>query len=95
MKKVALMVVVLFVSGCATQNYNINGGNSSSIAKEDMQHFFISGLGQMKDMDAAQICGGADKVAMVQSHLTFLDGFLGVLTFGIYTPRTARVYCTG
>ncbi len=39
--------------------------------------------------------GGADKVAMVQSHVTFLDGFLGAITFGIYTPRSARVYCTG
>jgi hypothetical protein len=95
MRKSALVLAVLFLSGCATQTYNIHGGNSSNIKKEDMQHFFISGLGQEKDMDAAQICGGADKVAMVQSHLTFLDGFLGTVTFGIYTPRSARVYCTG
>jgi len=24
---------------------------------------------------------------------TFVNGLLGVVTFGIYTPREARVYC--
>jgi hypothetical protein len=95
MKKPALILAMLLLGGCATQTYNIHGGNTSTIKKEDMQHFFISGLGQEKSMDAAQICGGPEKVAMVQSHLNFLDGFLGAITWGIYTPRSARVYCTG
>ncbi len=44
-------------------------------------------------MDATEIFDGADKILKVSSRLTFLDGFLGVLTQGIYTPRTATVEC--
>ncbi|RLL49982.1 hypothetical protein D8Y20_12415 [Mariprofundus sp. EBB-1] len=59
-----------------------------------MQTFFISGLGQSKEMDAAQICGGADKVAKVEAQQSAMNIVLGILTAGIYTPRDARVYCS-
>jgi hypothetical protein len=39
-------------------------------------------------------CGGADKVAKVEAYITFWDGLLGAVTWGIYTPHTAKVYCT-
>jgi len=41
----------------------------------------------------ANICGGADKVAKVQSKLEPKDLFFGIITLGIYTPHTANVYC--
>jgi len=78
-------------TGCAKQTFNVNG--SGTLAKEEMQTFFISGLGQSKEMNAASICGGADKVARVEAQLTPLNIVLSMLTFGIYTPREARVYC--
>lgn len=82
------------VSGCAQQTFKINGA-AEGVAKEDtMQPFFIAGIGQTQKMDAAAICGGASKVAAVESQTTFLDGVMGMLTWGIYTPRDARVYCT-
>ena len=56
-------------------------------------HFFIAGLGQEKVLDAAEICGGVDKVVKVESQLTFINGLLGLITLGIYTPRDAKIYC--
>ena len=61
--------------------------------KEVMQTFFVSGTGQEQELDAADICGGVDKVARVESELSFLNGFLGSLTGGLYTPRQAKVFC--
>ena len=53
----------------------------------------LQALGQEQDVDAAAVCGGADKIARVQVEQTGLDVLLGGLTSGVYTPRTARVYC--
>ncbi|MDQ6961439.1 MAG: Bor family protein [Mariprofundaceae bacterium] len=93
MKNLILALALIAMTGCATQSFTLHNSGSGTLSKEDSQSFFISGLGQEKQFNAATICGGADKVAKVEVELTFLDGFLGGLTLGIYTPRTARVYC--
>lgn len=94
MKKfIIALVVSVALSGCATQTFTLNGSGGDVPDQEMMQPFFIGGLGQVQEMDAAKICGGADKVAKVETHLTFIDGLLGGLSTGLFTPRTARVYC--
>ena len=96
MKKIILsMLVALVITGCATQTFQINKDVTASTTptKEDRQAFFVSGLGQTQTMNAASICGDASKIIKVEAEHTFLDGFLGFLSGGIYTPRMARVYC--
>ena len=56
-------------------------------------HFFVSEL-QKKLVDAAKICGGAENVAKTETQQTFVNGLLGFITLGIYTPLEARVYCS-
>lgn len=94
MKVFGIVVLSLVLTSCATQSYVVNGGGDTVPTQETMQPFFVSGLGQTQEIDAAAICGRADKVARVESHMNFLNGLLGGLTFGIYTPRQAKVYCT-
>ena len=95
MNKVILLIFVsIVIGGCSTQTYIVNGGSSAEPTKEEMQAFFVYGLGQEIEVNASDVCGGPEKVAKVESKLTFLDGFLGTITFGIYTPRTSKVYCT-
>ncbi|MFV2774267.1 Bor family protein [Escherichia coli] len=57
-------------------------------------HFFVSGIGQEKTVDAAKICGGAENVVKTETQQTFVNGLLGFITLGIYTPLEARVYCS-
>lgn len=59
----------------------------------ESQTFFVSGIGQEKSVDAAQVCNGAANVAKVQTVQSPKDIVFGLVTFGIYTPRTATVYC--
>lgn len=94
MKKLMIIAAVTtaVLSGCATQRFEMNPG-SGSVRSDEMQTFFISGLGQTQTVDAAKICGGAAKVHSVEAEMTFLNGLIGSLTFGIYTPRQARVTC--
>ena len=63
--------------------------------KEVTPHFFISGLGQSKIIDAAAVCRSADKVVRVEVQHTFLNGLLGTVTSSIYTLREVRAYCAG
>ena len=43
-------------------------------------------------VDAAKICGGAENTATELK--TFVNGLLGFITLGIYTPLEARRYCS-
>lgn len=95
MRILATVVIAFVVTGCATQTYHLNKASQSQLRDQEMQHFFVNGIGQEKQVNAAQVCGGIDKVAKVESHQRFVDGLLSVVTLGIYTPRTAKVYCSG
>ncbi len=83
------------LSSCATQRFNVNApvGPAGEPTLDTSQAFFIEGLGQNTMVDAAEVCGSAENIASVEVEETFLDGLLGFLSAGIYTPRTARVYC--
>ena len=63
--------------------------------KETITHLsFVSGIGQKKTVDAAKICGGAENVVKTETQQTFVNGLLGFITLGIYTPLEARVLLT-
>lgn len=96
MKKFIVLAVSAFVlAGCANTRFNVTGEitPSSQPKYEERQNYFISGLGQMKTVDATRICGGAEKVSAVAKEMTFIDGLISFVTFGIWTPETTRVYC--
>lgn len=82
-----------FLFGCAAQTFTINGENAEVPTSEKSQTFFISGLGQEQVTNAAQICGGAVNIIKVEAQQTFINALLGAITWGIYTPRSAKVYC--
>ena len=48
-------------------------------------------MGRKKTVDAAKICGGAENVVKTETQQTFVNGLLGFITLGIYTPLEARV----
>ena len=87
-------VLLASLAGCATQSFTLNADATTKPERETMQTFFINGLGQEQTIDAAKVCGGAEKVAKIETIEKFTDGLLGLITYGIYTPRTAKVYCT-
>ena len=87
------LALCLTLCACATQSVVLKNG-SSSLTQEEMQSFFVQGLGQTQTLNAAEVCGGANRVAKVERVLSPLNWFLGVLSSGIYTPITAKVYCS-
>jgi hypothetical protein len=88
------MIATAVLAGCANQRFNVAGDvNGATPKMEDSQSFWVSGIGQQSNVDAAKVCGSADKVVGVDVEQTGGNVLVGLITFGIYTPRTARVYC--
>ena len=58
-------------------------------------HFFVSGIGQKKTVDAAKEFGGAEILLKQKPSKTFVNGLLGFITLGIYaTAGSACVLLT-
>lgn len=94
MKKLfATAIVAMLLTGCAQQTFNVKNESVAAPKQVTTHHFFVSGIGQQKTIDAAAVCGSSDKVVRTEVQQTFVNVLLGVVTFGIYTPREARVYC--
>lgn len=87
------VLVAAALSGCAQQTFKINSGVAEKPTLETKQAFFVNGIGQSETIDAAQVCGGADKVIRTEVQESGTDVLLRIVTLGIYTPREARVYC--
>ena len=90
------VLLAALLSSCATQSFDINPPVApvNQATLEESQPFFLYGVGQNSYVDAAEVCGGAQNIARIEVEQSALDSVLAFLTGNIYSPRTARVYCT-
>ena len=88
--------LALLITGCVQQTFTVQNKPAAVVPKETIttHHFFVSGIGAEETVDAAKICGGAENVVKTETQQTFVNGLLGFITLGIYTPLEARVYCS-
>ena len=79
---------------CAQQTFTVQNKPAAVAPKETItHHFFVSGIGQKKTVDAAKICGGApENVVKTETQQTFVVARF--YYFRHYTPLEARVYCS-
>ena len=65
----------------------------SSSTKTITHHFFVSGIGQKKTVDAAKIFVAAQKMLLKQklANIRKMDCSVFIVTLGIYTPLEACV----
>ena len=81
--------LALLITGCAQQTFTVQNKPAAVAPKETItHHFFVSGIGQKKTVDAAKICGGAENVVKTETQQTFVNGLLGFITLGyLYSQR--------
>ena len=93
MKKMLLAsALALLIAGCAQQTFTVQNKPAAVAPKETItHHFFVSGIGQKKTVDAAKICGGAENVVKTETQQTFVNGLLGFITPNIVSLRWKRV----
>ena len=89
MKKMLFSAALaMLITGCAQQTFTVGNKPTAVTPKETItHHFFVSGIGQEKTVDA-------ENVVKTETQQTFVNGLLGFITLGIYTPLEARVYCS-
>ena len=59
MKNASLLLTPL-ITGCAQQTFTVQNKPAAVAPETVTHHFFVSGIGQKKTVDAAKICGGAE-----------------------------------
>ena len=81
MKKMLLATAGLLITGCAQQTFTVQNKPAAVAPKETItHHFFVSGIGQKKTVDAAKICGGAQKMLLKQKPSKHsINGLLGLI----------------
>ena len=91
MKKMLLATMqCLLITGCAQQTFTVQNKPAAVAPKETItHHFFVSGIGQKKTVDAAKICGGAENVVKTKTQQTFVNGLLGFITSALYSAGSA------
>ena len=68
MKNATATALALLITGCAQQTFTVQNKPAAVAPKETItHHFFVSGIGQKKTVDAAKICGGAENVVKKQN----------------------------
>ena len=92
MKKMLLATALaLLITGCTQQTFTVQNKPAAVAPKETItHHFFVSGIGQKKTVDAAKICGGAENVVKTETQQTFVNGLLGFITLA-FILRWKRV----
>ena len=70
---------------CSTDVYCSKQTGSSSTRKPSPSFLRFWNWAK-KTVDAAKICGGAENIVKTETQQTFVNGLLGFITLGIYTP---------
>ena len=95
MKKMLLATALaLLITGCAQQTFTVqNKPAAVAIPKGFItHHFFVSGIGQKKTVDAAKICVGAENVVKGCRNPANIRKWIARFYYlGIYTPLEACV----
>ena len=96
MKKMLLATALaLLIAGCAQQTFTVQNKPAAVAPKETItHHFFVSGIGQKKTVVQPKFVAAQKIIVKTETQQTFVNGLLGFITLGIYTPLEARVYCS-
>ena len=94
MKKMLLATPLAYLlQDVLNERFTVQNKPAAVAPKAITHHFFVSGIGQKKTVDAAKICGGAENVVKTETQQTFVNGLLGFITDVILRWKRI-VYCS-
>lgn len=94
-KIILFILLAISLAGCAsvTATPDHMPKTASVPTFEERKHFYLWGLTpSSRYVDVAEVCGDRD-VRQIEAQTTFTDGLLGLITLGIYSPRTIKIWC--
>lgn len=89
--------LVCTLAGCSTVTIVPGGAtNSSKVVSPptyaQSQSFYLFGLVGVRHVNVDEVCAGKP-VLQMRTEQTVSDAALGLVTLGIYSPHTAKVWC--
>jgi hypothetical protein len=93
MKRSSLIAVALglVLSGCYHQVIQTGRTPGTTVVKKPWTATWLWGLVPASPIDVTSNCPGG--IATVETKQSFMNGLVGGLTLGIYTPRDVTVTC--
>lgn len=89
--KAALTVAIAFaMTSCYTFTAVVGNGPQTGTKVVAHNHYVIDGLAPISTANTKALAGDAKDYSITVTH-SFIDGFLMMLTGGIYTPTTVTV----
>ncbi len=94
MKCVLAMLLLCCLCACSSVTVRTDDERKTRTSPDYEQRFnyFWWGVKGTNSVNVREVCKG-DNVEQMQAINTFSDSFLTLITLGIYSPRTARVWC--
>ena len=94
-KKSMKMMTVLFatsllLSYCYSYTSVVGKGAQGNQQITQWNHYLLSGLAPVGVSDSKQMADGAENYS-VFTNLSFVNGLVSALTFGLYSPTTTTV----
>jgi Bor protein len=89
--RIAATCFALLLSGCYHATVETGLTPSTVTLEQHWANSWIYGLVPPETINTAARC--TNGVARVETHLSFLNQLVGLLTVGIYTPMDVRVTC--
>jgi hypothetical protein len=89
----ALLTAALLATGCYHQVVETGATRGSRVVERPWTATYIFGLVPAAEISVAAECPNG--VAVIETQQSFVNGLVGVLTLGIYTPQTVRITCAG
>ena len=86
--------LALLIAGCAQQTFTVQNKPAAVAPKETITHHFFVLREWAEETVMQPKFVAAQKMLLKRSQQTFVNGLLGFITLGIYTPLEARVYCS-
>ena len=85
-----LLATTLTSAGCHTLHFWV-GDAAPERVEYDWQSFFFWGLTPEKTVDVREHCPNG--AVAIREEKTFFDVMLGIVTLGIWTPRSSWYHC--
>ena len=88
-------LLLLPLAGCFEHTYTVgSGAPTAPVAYDEWRHHWLLGLiSPEHELELQRVCAGTSD-ATIHQEQTLLNGLVGVLTGGIYAPRTIQIRCT-
>lgn len=87
----ALALLALWFAGCYRAVVDTGRAPTATVVEQPWKSTFVFGLIPASEIDTAAECPGG--IARVETHQSFLNGLVFVLSAGLYTPQHVRITC--